>query len=156
MTEAAAAVAEDDPILESEFMKEMVKQVRALDTCDTYKEWPVARILGPSVLTGERKEDISTTDDPVDIILLQVRAFYNAIASLIEKECGLKAALMVDLTHEGLGRAVITAGKLVVMDKTLGDVRRFGFPSLSKMKDEARSEERRVGKECRSRWSPYH
>ena len=23
-------------------------------------------------------------------------------------------------------------------------------------KDEARSEERRVGKECRSRWSPYH
>ena len=23
-------------------------------------------------------------------------------------------------------------------------------------KEEARSEERRVGKECRSRWSPYH
>ena len=23
-------------------------------------------------------------------------------------------------------------------------------------KDEMRSEERRVGKECRSRWSPYH
>ena len=23
-------------------------------------------------------------------------------------------------------------------------------------KDEERSEERRVGKECRSRWSPYH
>ena len=23
-------------------------------------------------------------------------------------------------------------------------------------KDESRSEERRVGKECRSRWSPYH
>ena len=25
-----------------------------------------------------------------------------------------------------------------------------------KLKKEARSEERRVGKECRSRWSPYH
>ena len=24
------------------------------------------------------------------------------------------------------------------------------------LKDELRSEERRVGKECRSRWSPYH
>ena len=24
------------------------------------------------------------------------------------------------------------------------------------LRDEARSEERRVGKECRSRWSPYH
>ena len=29
------------------------------------------------------------------------------------------------------------------------------FPNLSKQLDE-RSEERRVGKECRSRWSPYH
>ena len=28
---------------------------------------------------------------------------------------------------------------------------------LTKSKDgQARSEERRVGKECRSRWSPYH
>ena len=27
---------------------------------------------------------------------------------------------------------------------------------LSKSKNEIRSEERRVGKECRSRWSPYH
>ena len=27
---------------------------------------------------------------------------------------------------------------------------------LKKLKEFARSEERRVGKECRSRWSPYH
>ena len=27
---------------------------------------------------------------------------------------------------------------------------------LSKIQAENRSEERRVGKECRSRWSPYH
>ena len=27
---------------------------------------------------------------------------------------------------------------------------------ISKEKLQARSEERRVGKECRSRWSPYH
>ena len=28
------------------------------------------------------------------------------------------------------------------------------YPNL--YQDETRSEERRVGKECRSRWSPYH
>ena len=27
---------------------------------------------------------------------------------------------------------------------------------FTKIKDHNRSEERRVGKECRSRWSPYH
>ena len=40
---------------------------------------------------------------------------------------------------------------------------RFVFRNASKLSDEqsfcnvlTRSEERRVGKECRSRWSPYH
>src|SRR5262245_28161924 len=28
--------------------------------------------------------------------------------------------------------------------------------ALAKFRDAVRSEERRVGKECRSRWSPYH
>src|SRR5690554_7797155 len=32
----------------------------------------------------------------------------------------------------------------------------FGFQSFPEMKTIRRSEERRVGKECRSRWSPYH
>ena len=28
--------------------------------------------------------------------------------------------------------------------------------TIAKIVDPSRSEERRVGKECRSRWSPYH
>src|SRR5256884_7235607 len=32
----------------------------------------------------------------------------------------------------------------------------IGFPTEQRDFDEGRSEERRVGKECRSRWSPYH
>ena len=28
--------------------------------------------------------------------------------------------------------------------------------AIEYLKDKTRSEERRVGKECRSRWSPYH
>src|SRR5258708_32296773 len=31
-----------------------------------------------------------------------------------------------------------------------------GLPKLARMTGKGRSEERRVGKECRSRWSPYH
>ena len=34
--------------------------------------------------------------------------------------------------------------------RTVRDSKNIGFIELS------RSEERRVGKECRSRWSPYH
>ena len=38
---------------------------------------------------------------------------------------------------------------------TCEDFRRFGRPRCGFMIG-GRSEERRVGKECRSRWSPYH
>jgi probable nitrogen fixation protein len=47
------------------------------------------------------------------------------------------AVPMMNLSHEGFGRALITVGKLVVVDRTLRDIHRFGFESLSKMKDEA-------------------
>ena len=32
----------------------------------------------------------------------------------------------------------------------------MNFPLKRSTGNEVRSEERRVGKECRSRWSPYH
>jgi probable nitrogen fixation protein len=37
---------------------------------------------------------------------------------------------VINITHEGFGRAFILVGKLIVVDKTLRDVHRFGFPSL--------------------------
>jgi probable nitrogen fixation protein len=137
MNEAVAEVLEDDPVLETEFAKEMVRQMRAIDTYGTYDNWPVSKILEPFVLTKEKKREIPVVGDPDEITMSRVKAFYNAISAMIEKECGLMAVPMMNLTHEGFGRSLITVGKLVVMDKTLRDVHRFGFASLSKMKDEA-------------------
>jgi probable nitrogen fixation protein len=137
MSEAIAEVLEDDPVLETDFAKEMVRQMRAIDTYGTYDNWPVSKILEPYVLTKEKKREIPVVGDPDEITMSRVKAFYNAISAMIEKECGLMAVPMMNLTHEGFGRSLITVGKLVVMDKTLRDVHRFGFTSLSKMKDEA-------------------
>jgi probable nitrogen fixation protein len=137
VNEAAVATVDDDDIYQTDFVKEMVKQMRALDTYDTYDGWSEARILAPFVLTKERKREIPVVGDPDEVTMSRVKAFYNAISSLIERECGLMAIPMVNLSHEGFGRVVITVGKLLVVDRTLRDVHRFGFPSLSKMKDEA-------------------
>jgi len=137
MSEAAELINEDDPVLETDFAKEMVRQMRAIDTYGTYDNWPVGKILEAFVLTKEKKQEIPVVGDPDEITLSRVKAFYNAISAMIEKECNLMAVPMINLTHEGFGRALITVGKLVVMDKTLRDVHRFGFPTLSKMKDEA-------------------
>ena len=126
-----------DPIFETDFVKEMARQMRALDTYGTYAGWGVDQILDPYVMTKERKAAIPLVGDPDEETIARVKAFYNAIAVLIEKECKLLAVPLVHLTHEGFGRALITVGKLVAVDKTLRDVHRFGFASLSKMKDEA-------------------
>jgi probable nitrogen fixation protein len=137
MTETALNIAEDDPVLETDFAVEMVRQMRAVDAYGTYDNWPAAKILDPFILTKEQKREIPLVGDPDEIVMSRVKAFYNAIAALIEKECGLMAVPTINLTHEGFGRSLITVGKLVVMDKTLRDVHRFSFPTLSKMKDEA-------------------
>ncbi len=126
-----------DPLLSTDFIMEMAKQMRAIDSYGTYDGWPVERILAPYVVTKEMRREIPVIGDPDEILLARIKAFYNAIASLIEKECGQMAVPMINITHEGFGRAVITVGKLVVMDKTLRDVHRYGYESLSKMKDEA-------------------
>ncbi len=130
------AVAQD-PLLSTDFIQEMVKQMRAIDSYGTYDGWPVDRILAPYVMTKEQRREIPVIGDPDEILLSRIKAFYNAISSLIEKECGLMAIPMINITHEGFGRVVVTVGKLVVVDKTLRDVHRYSYESLSKMKDEA-------------------
>ena len=139
VTLASASTIEpaDDPIYLTDFVREMLRQTRALDSYGQWDGKPVAKILAGYVLSKEQKRALPIVGDPDDTVIARVKSFHNAIAVLIEKECGLMAVPFVQLTHEGFGRALIVVGKLVVMDRTLRDVHRFGFASLSKMKDES-------------------
>jgi len=137
MSEAAAVIVDDDPVLETDFAREMVRQMRAIDTYGTYDDWAVAKILNPFVLTKAMRREIPIVGDPDEVTLSRVKAYYNAIAALIEARTRLMAVPLVHLSHEGFGRALIIVGKLVVMDRTLRDVHRFGFNDLASMKTEA-------------------
>ena len=59
----------------------------------------------------------------------------------------IKTALQAIKDHSNLELQLVLAGSSLL--------ERYGNPSQVIEKD-GRSEERRVGKECRSRWSPYH
>jgi len=134
---STTTVNDANPIMQSDFIQEITKQMRAVDSYGVWEGFTTEQLLEPLVLTPERKKEIPVIGDPDEETIARVKAFYNAIASLIEKECGLMAVTMINLSHEGFGRALITVGKLVVVDRTLRDIHRFGFASLSKMKDEA-------------------
>ena len=134
---ADTVIAPDDPVLKTAFAAEMLRQMRAIDRYGIQDGWPPHKILDPFVLTVDRRRAMPVIGDPDEDVVARVRAFYNGIAAMIEAECGLIAVPLVSLTHEGFGRALITVGKLVAVDRTLRDVHRFGFASLSKMKDES-------------------
>ena len=135
---AVLLVTEDDPLLASDLMQEMVRQMRALDSYGSYDQSSAAEILDPFVLTKERKREIPVIADPDEEVIARIKAFYNAIATLIEKESGLMAVPLVHLSYEGFGRVLISVGKLVVLDRHLRDAHRFGFRDLTKMENEAR------------------
>ena len=78
----------------------------------------------------------------------------------------LKGGVIMDVTDAAQARIAEDAGACAVMalERVPADIRRDGGvarmsdPEMIREIQEAvsRSEERRVGKECRSRWSPYH
>ena len=49
-----------------------------------------------------------------------------------------------DLEYLNLAKGIANQDKAVILNE------------INQLESESRSEERRVGKECRSRWSPYH
>jgi probable nitrogen fixation protein len=130
MNQPALVVEAGDPYMESEIVVEMLKQLRALDTYDSYDGWSNEKIIDPLVLTKERKRQIPIVGDPDEITLARVKAYYNSIAALVEKKTGLMAVPVINISHEGFGRAFVMVGKLIAVDKVLRDVHRFGFPSL--------------------------
>ena len=121
MSQPALAIEANDPYMHSDVVVEMIKQLRALDTYDTYEGWSDEKIIDPVVMTKERKREIPIVGDPDEITLARVKAYYNSIASLIEKKSGLMAVPVINITHEGFGRAFVLVGKLIVVDKTLRD-----------------------------------
>ncbi|MDP3840158.1 MAG: DUF269 domain-containing protein, partial [Methylococcales bacterium] len=106
MSTATLVVQENDPYLDSDIVQDLIKQLRAIDTYDTYDGWPSARVVDPIVLTKERKREIPIIGDPDGLTIARIKAYYNSLASLIEKRSGLMAAPIVHLTHEGFGRAL--------------------------------------------------
>lgn len=135
--EQQAVVREDDQALQQPIIRQMVVQLRAMDSYGTYDTWSDARVLDPLVLTKERRKAIPVVGDPDETTISRVKAYYNAIAQLVEGETGLLAVPVINITHEGFGRALILVGKLVALDKTLRDVHRFGFESLDALAGEA-------------------
>lgn len=118
------------------FLKAITQQIRANDPYGTYRHWSDELLLKPYVLSKAEKREISVDGEVDPITKGRILAFYRAIAHQIEAETGLLCQVVIDLSHEGFGWALVFSGRLLVVAKTLRDAQRFGFDSLEKLEAE--------------------
>jgi probable nitrogen fixation protein len=131
--EAVAATADDEAYLSKPFVQQLIKQLRAQDINGTWDNKSDLQLLKPYIHTAEERRALPILGDPDPETLWHLEIFYNAIAVAIERETGQMVSPMMKMSHEGFGRMVLLAGRLVVVNKQLRDVHRFGFPSLAKL-----------------------
>ena len=123
-----AALVRDDP-----FLRELVKQWRAQDAHGAWEGKSDAKLLEPFVLTAEQRRAMPIMGDPDPDTLWRLDLFHNAVGLAIERATGVMVSPMTKMHHEGFGRVVLTAGRLVVVNRHLRDVHRFGYASLLKL-----------------------
>ncbi|MEY2978552.1 MAG: NifX-associated nitrogen fixation protein [Prochlorotrichaceae cyanobacterium] len=131
-TEAPAVVA-TTTVENSLFLKAIVHQIRANDAYGTYRNWSDALLLKPYILSKKERRAIPVEGDVEPLTMSRILGFYRAIAARIEEETNQLAQVVVDLSHEGFGWALIFSGRLILVSKTLRDAQRFGFDSLEKL-----------------------
>jgi probable nitrogen fixation protein len=134
MAEASTITAE--AAIDTPFIKELIKQWRAQDTHGTWDSKSDLDLLAPYILDKEARRQIPIIGDPDPETLWRLELFYNAVGLAIERATGAMVSPMMKMSHEGFGRMVLTAGRLVVVNKHLRDVHRFGFPTLEKLAEE--------------------
>lgn len=118
------------------FLKELIKQWRAQDMHGSWDKKTDLDLLEPYILTKEKRRELPIMGDPDPETLWRMELFYNAIGLAIERTTGVMVSPIVRLHHEGFGRLVLTAGRLIVLNKNLREVHRFGFESMEKLEAE--------------------
>ena len=131
-----AAVLEPNPVLESPFIKELIKVWRAQDTHGAWEGKTDLVLLEPYILDKEARRALPIVGDPDPETIWRLELFFNAVALSIERATGVMVSPMMKMSHEGFGRMVLIGGRLIVVNKQLRDVHRFGFDNLGKLAEE--------------------
>ena len=120
-------------VFADDFIRELVKQLRAQDTHGTWDGKSDAQLLEPFIVTPEQRRAMPIMGDPDPETLWRLDLFHNAVGLAIERATQCMVSPMMKMSHEGFGRAVLTTGRLIVVNRYLRDVHRFGYPSLAKL-----------------------
>ena len=133
---AESAVLEKDAAADAPFVKELIKVWRAQDMYGAWEAKKDLDLLEPYIVDKEKRRALPIIGDPDPETIWRLELFYNAVALMIERATGVMVSPMLKMSHEGFGRMVLIGGRLIVVNKQLRDVHRFGFDNLAKLEEE--------------------
>jgi probable nitrogen fixation protein len=132
----AAVLDKSNPAAEAPFIKELIKIWRAQDTHGTWDNKGDLDLLEPYIIDKEQRRALPIIGDPDPDTIWRMELFFNAVCISVERETKVMISPMLKMSHEGFGRMVLIGGRLIVVNKQLRDVHRYGFDSLAKLAEE--------------------
>jgi len=114
--------------LEKLFIETLISQTRAMDQFGTWAKKSDEELLSEKYVKS--KDDLKNIPIIADIDEMQIkdiRLIFQSIALGFELKTGVMCSVVMEMSHEGFGRAVVLAEKIVITNKFFKDAHRYSF-----------------------------
>ena len=119
------------------FIDTLVGQMRAMDQFGTWVNKTDEDLLQEKYIKSkEELKEIPIIADIDEMQIKDIRLIYQAVALAFEKLTGIMCSVVMEMSHEGFGRVVVFANKIVLCEKYFKDAHRFSFRTYEKLEDE--------------------
>jgi len=124
----------DTTLEHNAFTEELIRQLRATDQFGNWSKMSDEELLTKKyVKTKEDLKKIPIIADIDEMLIGEIKMIYKAIALQFERKTGVMCNVVMEMSHEGFGRCIVIADKIVLVDKYFKDAHRFGYRTIDKL-----------------------
>jgi len=119
---------------QNRFTEELIRQLRATDQFGNWSKMSDEELLTAKyVKTKEDLKKIPIIADIDEMLIGEIKMIFKAIALQFERQTGVMCNVVMEMSHEGFGRCIVIADKIVLVDKYFKDAHRFSYRTLDKL-----------------------
>jgi probable nitrogen fixation protein len=121
----------------SPFTEELIRQLRATDQFGNWSKMSDEELLVKKyVKTKEDLKSLPIIADIDEMLIGEIKMIFKAVALQFERKTGVMCNVVMEMSHEGFGRCIVIAGRIVLVDKYFKDAHRFSFRTIEKLYEE--------------------
>lgn len=121
----------------SAFTQELIRQLRATDQFGNWAKMSDEELLIKKyVKTKEDLKALPIIADIDEMLIGEIKMIFKAVALQFERQTGVMCNVVMEMSHEGFGRCIVIAGRIVLVDKYFKDAHRFSFRTIEKLYEE--------------------